>query len=88
VLRRRDAETQRHAEKTLKENEGFSSLRLSLRLSGEVNNFVEKQVPEINDLPKKNNAGAAMPAKPIEIPASVRWFRVKGAVKESLGSPG
>jgi hypothetical protein len=30
---------------------------------------VEKQIPEINDLLKKNNAGAVMSGKRIEIPA-------------------
>ena len=35
---------------------------------GEVNNFVEKQIPEINDLLKKNNAGTIMAGKPVEIP--------------------
>ena len=39
---------------------------------GEVNNFVDKQIPEINDLLRKNNAGAVMPGRPIEIPVSVR----------------
>lgn len=39
---------------------------------GDVNNFVEKQIPEIDDLLKKNNAGAVMSGKPIEIPTSVR----------------
>ncbi len=34
----------------------------------EVNGFVEKQIPEINDLLKKYNAGSLMAGKPIEIP--------------------
>jgi len=37
-----------------------------------VNKFVEKQIPEINDLLKKNNAGALMAGKPLEIPASIK----------------
>ena len=35
---------------------------------GEVNGFVEKQIPEINDLLKKYNAGSLMAGKPIAIP--------------------
>jgi hypothetical protein len=53
--------------------EHFDELKAEfLKDMGEVNNFVEKQIPEINDLLKKNNAGAVMGGKPIEIPASVR----------------
>jgi len=53
--------------------EHFNELRSEfLADMGEVNRFVEKQIPEINDLLKKNNAGAVMPGKPIEIPATVR----------------
>jgi hypothetical protein len=36
---------------------------------GEVNQFVEKQVPEIDALLKRNSSGAV---KPVEIPASVK----------------
>lgn len=38
----------------------------------DVNAFAEKQIPEINDLLKKSNAGSLMSGKPIEIPSSVR----------------
>jgi photosystem II stability/assembly factor-like uncharacterized protein len=38
----------------------------------DVNGFAEKQIPEINDMLKKNNAGALMSGKPVEIPASIR----------------
>lgn len=38
----------------------------------DVNSFAEKQIPEINDLLKKSNAGSLMSGKPIEIPSSVR----------------
>ena len=50
-----------------------------LRLRGEflaaiadVNRFVEQQIPEINDMLKKSNAGAIMFGRPIEVPAAVR----------------
>ncbi len=53
--------------------EHFNELKAEfLQDMKDVNNFVEKQIPEINDLLKKNNAGAVMQGKPIEIPASVR----------------
>jgi len=38
---------------------------------GDVNAFIERQIPEINDTLKRNSAGALMPGKPIEIPASL-----------------
>jgi photosystem II stability/assembly factor-like uncharacterized protein len=53
--------------------EHFNELRAEfLADMGEVNRFVERQIPEINDLLKKNNAGAVMAGKPVEIPASVK----------------
>jgi hypothetical protein len=53
--------------------EHFNELKTEfLKDMSDVNNFVEKQIPEINDLLKKNNAGALMAGKPIEIPASVK----------------
>lgn len=38
----------------------------------EVNAFAEKQIPEINDLLRKSNAGALMTGKTIELPSSMR----------------
>jgi hypothetical protein len=38
----------------------------------EVNAFAEKQIPEINDLLRKSNAGALMTGKAIELPSSMR----------------
>jgi photosystem II stability/assembly factor-like uncharacterized protein len=53
--------------------EHFNELRAEFLADvGDVNKFVEKQVPEINDLLKKNNAGAPMAGKPVEIPSTVR----------------
>ena len=53
--------------------EHFNELKAEfLKDMGDVNHFVEKQIPEINDLLKKNNAGAVMQGKPVEIPASVK----------------
>ncbi len=53
--------------------EHFNELRAEfLTNMAEVNRFVEKQIPEINDMLKKNNAGAIMPGKPIEIPAGLK----------------
>ena len=53
--------------------EHYNELRAEfLADMGDVNRFVEKQIPEINDLLKKSNAGAVMAGKPIEIPAGVR----------------
>jgi photosystem II stability/assembly factor-like uncharacterized protein len=43
-----------------------------LKDMGDVNTFTERQIPEINDLLKKNNAGAMMAGKPVDIPASVK----------------
>jgi len=51
----------------------FNELRTEFLADlGEVNNFIEKQIPEINDLLKKNNAGALMAGKAVEIPASMK----------------
>jgi photosystem II stability/assembly factor-like uncharacterized protein len=53
--------------------EHYNELRAEfLADMGDVNRFVEKQIPEINDLLKKNNAGAVMAGKAIEIPVSVK----------------
>jgi photosystem II stability/assembly factor-like uncharacterized protein len=53
--------------------EHFNELRAEfIKDMGEVNTFVEKQIPEINDLLKKYNAGSMMAGKPIEIPASAK----------------
>lgn len=53
--------------------EHFNELRTQfLKEMGEVNAFVEKQIPEINDLLKKYNAGSLMAGKPIEIPAAAK----------------
>jgi hypothetical protein len=50
--------------------EHFNELRREfLADMGEVNQFVEKQVPEIDALLKRNSSGAV---KPVEIPASVK----------------
>lgn len=38
----------------------------------DVNAFAEKQIPEINDLLKKSNAGSLMSGKPVDIPSSIR----------------
>jgi hypothetical protein len=56
------------AEPTPYQIEHFNELRAEFAADlGEFNRFVEKQIPEINDLLKKNNAGALMAGKPIEI---------------------
>jgi hypothetical protein len=53
--------------------EHFNELRTEFLADlGDVNKFIDKQIPEINDLLKKNNAGALMAGKPVEIPSSVR----------------
>jgi len=53
--------------------EHFNELKAEfLKDMGDVNGFIERQIPEINDLLKKNNAGAVMSGKAIEIPSSVR----------------
>ncbi|HVO98241.1 MAG TPA: hypothetical protein VMT15_09255 [Bryobacteraceae bacterium] len=43
-----------------------------LKDMSDVNAFAEKQIPEINDLLKRSNAGSLMSGKPIEIPSSIR----------------
>jgi photosystem II stability/assembly factor-like uncharacterized protein len=43
-----------------------------LKDMSDVNGFAEKQIPEINDMLKKSNAGALMSGKPVQIPASIR----------------
>ncbi len=43
-----------------------------LKDMADVNAFIEKQIPEVNDMLKKSNAGALMSGKPIEIPSSIR----------------
>jgi hypothetical protein len=53
--------------------EHFSELRAEfIKDMGDVNAFVERQIPEINDLLKKYNAGSLMAGKPIEIPAAAK----------------
>jgi photosystem II stability/assembly factor-like uncharacterized protein len=53
--------------------EYFNELRAEfLKDMGDVNTFVERQIPEINDLLKKYNAGTLMAGKPIEIPAAAK----------------
>jgi hypothetical protein len=53
--------------------EHFNELRTEfLKDMGEVNGFVEHQIPEINDLLKKYNAGSLMAGKPIELPAATK----------------
>jgi photosystem II stability/assembly factor-like uncharacterized protein len=53
--------------------EHFAELKAEfLKDIGDVNTFIDRQIPEINDLLKKSNAGAIMPGKAIDIPASVR----------------
>jgi len=53
--------------------EHYNELRAEfLADMGEVNRFAEKQIPEINDMLKRNNAGTVMAGKAIEIPASVQ----------------
>jgi photosystem II stability/assembly factor-like uncharacterized protein len=55
------------------QTEYFNELKSEfLKDMSDVNTFAEKQIPEINDLLKKSNAGSLMSGKPIEIPASVR----------------
>jgi hypothetical protein len=34
--------------------------------------FIDRQIPEINDMLRKSNAGAMMSGKAIDIPASVK----------------
>ena len=53
--------------------EEFTRLRAEfLAAVADVNGFVEKQIPEINDMLKKSNAGAIMGGKQVEIPANLR----------------
>ena len=53
--------------------EYFNQLKAEfMKDMGEVNAFSEKQIPEINDLLRKANAGALMTGKTIEIPSSMR----------------
>jgi photosystem II stability/assembly factor-like uncharacterized protein len=53
--------------------EHFNELRAEfIKDMGDVNAFVERQIPEINDLLKKYNAGSLMAGKPIEIPAAAK----------------
>lgn len=52
--------------------EHFDELKAEfLKDMGDVNTFIEHQVPEINDMLKKSNAGAMMPGKPIAIPSGL-----------------
>jgi photosystem II stability/assembly factor-like uncharacterized protein len=43
-----------------------------LKDMADVNGFAEKQIPEINDMLKKSNAGGLMSGKSIDIPSSLR----------------
>jgi len=53
--------------------EHFNELRAEfLKDMGDVNGFAERQIPEINDLLKKYNAGALMAGKPVELPAATK----------------
>jgi hypothetical protein len=53
--------------------EHFNELKAEfLKDMGDVNVFIDRQIPEINDMLKKSNAGAMMSGKAIDIPASVR----------------
>ena len=53
--------------------EHYGELRAEfLKDIGEVNGFIDRQIPEINDLLKKSNAGALMSGKAIEVPASLK----------------
>jgi len=50
--------------------EHFNELKAEfVKDMGEVNSFAEKQIPEINDLLRKSNAGALMTGKTIELPS-------------------
>ena len=52
--------------------EHFNELKAEfLKDMGDVNSFIERQVPEINDMLKKSNAGAMMPGKAIAMPAGL-----------------
>jgi photosystem II stability/assembly factor-like uncharacterized protein len=53
--------------------EHFNELRAEfLKDMGEVNGFAERQIPEINELLKKYNAGSLMAGKPVEMPQSTK----------------
>jgi hypothetical protein len=53
--------------------EHFNELRAEfLKDMADVNGFAERQIPEINDLLKKYNAGSLMAGKAVEIPASTK----------------
>jgi photosystem II stability/assembly factor-like uncharacterized protein len=53
--------------------EYYNELRAEfLKDMAEVNGFAERQIPEINDLLKKYNAGSLMAGKPVEIPAAAK----------------
>jgi len=53
--------------------EHFNELKAEfLKDIGDVNTFIDRQIPEINDLLKKSNAGALMAGKAIEVPAAVK----------------
>lgn len=52
--------------------EHFNELKTEfVRDMGDVNSFIERQVPEINDMLKKSNAGALMPGKTIALPTGL-----------------
>ncbi len=53
--------------------EYFNELRAEfIKDMSDVNGFAERQIPEINDLLKKYNAGSLMAGKPVEIPAAAK----------------
>jgi hypothetical protein len=53
--------------------EHFNELRTEfLKDMSDVNGFADRQIPEINDLLKKYNAGALMAGKPVEIPTAAK----------------
>jgi hypothetical protein len=53
--------------------EHFNELRAEfLKDMGDVNGFAERQIPEINDLLRKYNAGALMAGKPVDMPVAAK----------------
>jgi chromosome segregation ATPase len=53
--------------------EHFNELREEfLKDMGEVNIFAEHQIPEINEMLKKYNAGSLMAGKPVEMPPAAK----------------
>ncbi|HLJ50214.1 MAG TPA: hypothetical protein VKU01_29575 [Bryobacteraceae bacterium] len=51
------------------QKEHYTELKAEFQKNmGDVNNFIERQIPEINDMLKKSNAGALMSGKAISLP--------------------